>query len=420
MGNLRTENKFITAIIEEKLPIKTVLKANFESTWLSFNADIWDWILNYYQTNHNLPSKDLLETRYPVFTLEASEDEPIELLNALREGSKLDRLYNDINETVNFLKKTENAESARIFLQSKLEKYEDTGEQDVFDLANDEDAETLFQKYQERKEQLQSKGFIGIPSGFGPELDAWLNGGLQNGNLYGILAPLGTGKTWAANIIAASALRTGFSPFLLALEGTLEKEGYRSLTTTTQISNSGLHTATISDMDIRDSLERLKKTARKFDGHYYIALHGNREKYTISTLRQKLIQYKPDIGIVDYLALMETVKSKGQDDWAEVMELSRGLKKIAVTLNIPMVATLQGNRASGMTDFLTPNESSNYGPLRDFDGIIGITKSRNKPGLLRIGDVKGRDTAGEFRAFYQSEFDSGRVRFLEYAPEGDF
>lgn len=416
MANLRIENQFITAVITEQLPIKTVLNANLETTWLSHNADIWDWILNYYQTNNQLPSMGLLETRYPAFIADEVKDNPVEILDALREGSEGDRLYSDLNEAVILLRKNKSPKSVISFLQNNLEKYNGEIEQDVFDLANDEDASKLMQKYRERRKRLQETGYVGIPSGFGTELDTWLNGGLQRGNLYGVLAPLGVGKTWTANIMAASALQHGFSPFILALEGTLEKEGYRSLTTVTEISNSRLHTATVADMELEASLAVLKRKALKFNGHYYLALHGNREGYTLSTLRQNLIKFKPDIGIVDYLALMTTMNSKGADDWAAVQELSRGLKRIAVSLDIPIVSTLQGNRASSMAEFLTANESSNYGPLRDFDGVLGITKDGN---LIRMGDVKGRDTMGTFRAYYQTDWDRGKVKFLKYAEEDD-
>lgn len=418
MGNLRTENRFISAIISGKLPIENVLKANFEGTWLSNNVDIWEWLLNYYQTNHQLPSKDLLETRYPAFIYDENEDNPIEILDALREGSEGDRLYKDINEAVNLLKKNSNTKSTINFLRRRLERYDNEIEQDVFDLAGD-DIDLLVKKFQERRKKLRESGFIGIPTGFGTELDAWLNGGLMEGDLFGVLAPLGVGKTWTAKIIAASALEHGKSPFILALEGTLEKEGYRSLTTVTEISNSALHTATVSDMELDAAVTVLKNKAKKFGGHYYLALHGNRDTYTIATLRQKVLQYKPDIVIVDYLALMGTTEAKGADDWAAVMELSRGLKRLAVSTGIPVVSTLQGNRASSMAEFLSATDSSNYGPLRDFDGVIGITKSAQTPNMIRVGDVKGRDTTGSFRAYYQTDWDRGKVRFLKYADEGD-
>jgi len=420
MGNLRTENKFISVIISEKLPIETILKANFDSTWLKYNVDIWEWILNYYQTNHNLPSRDLLETRYPAFIFdEDTKDTPYELLDALRQGSEGDRLNEDINQAVNLLLKNKDPRATINFLREKLDRYDNEIVQDVYDLSNDEDAAKLIEKYNERRRQLKEQGFVGIPTGFGIELDTWLNGGLQKGNLYGILAPLGVGKTWGANIIAASALEHGKTPFILALEGTLEKEGYRSLSTVAGLSNSQLHTATASDMEIDASITVLKNKARKFGGHYYLALHGNRQAYTPGTLNQKIMQYHPDIVIVDYLALMATVQNKGADDWAAVIDLSRSLKRLAVQHEIPIMATLQGNRASSMAEFLSATDSSNYGPLRDFDGVLGFTKSQSQPNILRVGDVKGRDTNGSFRAYYQTAWDTGKVRFMRYADEGD-
>lgn len=420
MANLKTENQFVTAVVEEQLPIKTILRANFESTWLTHHGDIWDWLLNYYQTNNKLPSKELLQTRYPAFQVDTVKDNPAEILDALREGSKGDRIYQDINEAVTLLQKPNvNPDTVIAFLETKLQKYNGIVEQDVFDLTSEEDAAKLKAEYEERKKQLIETGHVGIPTGMGTEMDTWLNGGLQKGNLYGVLAPLGTGKTWIAQIMAASALRNGFSPFILALEGTLEKEGYRTLTTVTELSNSRLHTATAPDMDFDDSIKRLRQLAEKFNGHYYLALHGNRTVYTPTLLRQNLIKYLPDIAIVDYPGLMGTKEGTGADEWAEHMAISRGLKRIAVSLNIPIVATMQGNRASTMAEFLQANDASNFGPLRDYDGVFGMTVSQQDKRLVRIGGVKGRDTQGDFRAYYQSDWDRGKILFKAWADDGD-
>lgn len=420
MANLKTENHFVSAVVDEKLPIKTVLRANFESTWLTHHGDIWDWILNYYQTNDGLPSKELLQTRYPAFQFDLPKDNPDEILDALREGSEGDRLYKDIGEAVNLLQKpNSNPKTVIAFLEQKLQKYNGIVEQDVFDLTDEEDSAKLIAKYAERKQQLADTGNVGIPTGMGSEMDKWLNGGLQKGNLYGVLAPLGTGKTWIANIIGASALKNGYTPFLLALEGTLEKEGYRTLTTVTGLSNSKLHTATAHDMDLDDSIKKLKKFAERFGGHYYLAVHGNRVVYTPTLLRQNLIKYLPDICIVDYPGLMGTKEGTGADEWAEHMAISRNLKRIAVSLNIPLVATMQGNRASTMAEFLQANDASNFGPLRDYDGVFGMTVSQQDKRLVRIGGVKGRDTQGDFRAYYQSDWDNGKILFKAWADDGD-
>jgi replicative DNA helicase len=267
---------------------------------------------------------------------------------------------------------------------------------------------------------MRTNGSVGIPTGFGREFDDWLNGGSQGGNLYGILAPLGVGKTWSSMVIGGAALDSGKDPFMLFLEGNLEKEGYRSLSVGTSISNSGLHTGTLELEDVKHALEVFKRKARATNSHYYLALHGNRSVYTPSLFRSKLVRYKPGIAIIDYLALMGLkTGDKLVDEWQVYSFISRELKKMAVSFDIPIWVTLQGNRGSNNKEQLSADDSSYYNLQRDFDGIIGISKVKGKQYVIRLNAVKGRDSKEEFKALYRTNWDNGKVVFESYVEDDE-
>jgi replicative DNA helicase len=419
MANLRVENEFIQCIVDGKLTFQEILKSNFDTSNLTHNVEIYEWLLTYWQTNQQLPTKELLIVRFPGFIEVEIIDNPSEIVQALKKNTEADRLTNVLNKTNNLLIKNRNASNAINYLQTELERFDDNSEQDVFDLSNEDDAEILVQEYLKEKKELEESGFVGIPTGFGKEMDGWLNGGSKKGDLYGILAPLGVGKTWSSMLIGASALQHGSTPFILALEGTLKKEGYRVLTTATEISNTSLHTATAQEIEIRAAVSVLQRKAQKFGGHFYLALHGNREVYTPSILRQKLIKYKPDIAIVDYLALMGLSNILEKEDWSVISSMSKSLKRTAVSLGIPIWANLQGNRGAVAKEFLEVEDSSYFAMLRDFDVVIGINKSKRHKNLLKVNGAKGRDSKDEFRAIYRTNWDKGIVEFIQYAEDDD-
>lgn len=413
---LKLENQFITSVVDGKLTFEDIMRSNFEPNYLKYNADIYEWLMNYWQLNKKLPSKDLVSVRYPTYDAQETIDVPIEILDALKKGSELDRLNDDISKTVTLIQKTGRVDTAVDYLSGRFQSYDTNLEQDVFDLLDPRDSDKLLDFYKERHRMMETEGYVGIPTGFGTEMDLWLNGGSQKGNLYGILAPLGTGKTWGAMVIGGAALDHQKSPFMLFLEGNLEKEGYRSLSVGTGVSNSALHTAQLDVADVQRAIEFFQRKAKaNGDLHYYLALHGNRATYTPTILRSKLIKYKPEIAIIDYLSLMGIANGgKMVDEWQVVSFISKELKKMAVSLNIPIWVVLQGNRGSQDKDELTAADSSFYNAIRDFDGVIGITKVPNTKYTLRVNGVKGRDSADDFKAYYTTNWDQGRLAFKGY------
>lgn len=409
---LKTENEFITALIRKQITVKEIFDSNFDTRSLKYNADIYDWVINYYQENDKLPDMDLLSTRFPVFMEVEVSNSPKEILTALKRGFEVDLFQRDLHGAVNIIQKTGNVKQAKAFLENQLMLYDNDETKDVFDLIGE--GEELLTYYEERQKAANQNSGVGIPTGFGLELDVWLNGGLQKGNLYGILGPLGIGKSWSFMIIGGSAIRSNKTPFYLALEGTKEKEGYRGLTTLTGISNTGLHGAALEKDDVVKAIRKLKTDFP--EQKFWIAVHGSREFYTPTILYQKIIKYKPDLVLVDYPSLMSTGNNNAAG-WEEEAIISRRLKTMATSFNIPIVAILQGNRGSAQKEELEATDSSYYGPMRDFDAVLGITKVKGMEFTIQINDIKGRDAYGRFKAYYQTNWDKGKIKFLEHVTE---
>lgn len=73
---------------------------------------------------------------------------------------------------------------------------------------------------------------------------------------------------------------------------------------------------------------------------------------TVAWLRAKVDKYKPDVLFVDGMYLLsDDAGKKSQSDHVRVMNISRGLRDLALQFRIPVIATMQANRkAAGHSD----------------------------------------------------------------------
>ena len=78
---------------------------------------------------------------------------------------------------------------------------------------------------------------------------------------------------------------------------------------------------------------------------------------TISDLRIAVKNGRYDLVVIDYLQLLKPNKSRGANRYAEVGDISRGVKSIAMDYDVPIIALSQLNRASEARENAEPNMS---------------------------------------------------------------
>jgi hypothetical protein len=67
----------------------------------------------------------------------------------------------------------------------------------------------------------------------------------------------------------------------------------------------------------------------------------------VAWLQSKIEQYRPDVTFVDGLYLMNDDRStKRTADWQRVMHISRDIRQMILEAHVPVVATMQANRAA--------------------------------------------------------------------------
>lgn len=192
----------------------------------------------------------------------------------------------------------------------------------------------------------EGTGVIGLPTGY-EDLDKILCG-LRSGALYTLAARPGMGKsTLAMNIAETLSVKGQVPVAFFSLEMSADELNQRMLGSYSSIN---LQRFINHDYDKEERVRLLKEMAKKIPTLNAAPIHiCPRTDITISQLRAEARRYVKNYGaklvIVDYLQLVAGSKSSRGNRVAEVGEISRGLKKMALELDVPVIALAQLNRA---------------------------------------------------------------------------
>lgn len=182
----------------------------------------------------------------------------------------------------------------------------------------------------------------GLSSGF-YDLDC-LTQGFQNSDLIIVAGRPSMGKTAFCINVTLNIIKKYKCPILFfSLEMSKEQLVYRILANELEISNTRLKVGHIYEEDwaqINDTIKTLSSLPLFIDDTPNVSIQEIRAKI------QKVIFEQNQIGliIVDYLQLMETSKSQGDNRVQELSQLTRSLKSIAREFKVPLIALSQLSR----------------------------------------------------------------------------
>jgi replicative DNA helicase len=270
-----------------------------------------------------------------------------------------------------------------------------------------------------RKRQSVSGGVIGIPTGYA-EFDR-MTTGLNPGDLVIIAARPSMGKTALALNIAVNAASSGHGVGIYSLEMASELLGERIIARAGRISSGGIRNGTLSPDDYDKMVETAAKTTKwpiYVDDTSYL---------TITDLRiragRMCAKHKIGLLIVDYLQLMDG--RHGSKRQEQVAEISRGLKTLAGSLGIPILALSQLNRSLESRANKRPmlSDLRESGAIeQDADTIVFIYRDEvynrrddnpNK-GFADIIIAKQRNgPTGEFRLIFDPDYSTFADLYLD-------
>lgn len=191
-------------------------------------------------------------------------------------------------------------------------------------------------------DNITSNGVAGISTGF-PTLDR-ANGGFQSGQLVVIGARPSVGKSALMGGIAVTAAKSGHKVGIISLEMPAKDVFGRIVSRETNVDFSDIDRHGLHSEEVRAIVSNAIS--------YYAELpiyFSDVATCTIYDIRAKAEQLKRrhglDILMVDYLQLIEeTDKYRSREQG--IAQISRGLKLLAMNLEIPVIALSQLNRES--------------------------------------------------------------------------
>lgn len=182
---------------------------------------------------------------------------------------------------------------------------------------------------------------FGVPTGL-IDLDRLLGGGMQKSDLLIVAGRPGMGKTGFLLSVGVNAAKCGKKVGIFSLEMSNEQLVLRLIAQETGIDTNALRVGRLADEDWAKFIQAVDTLAG-----LPIFLDDTPALTPVqlrSKCRKLMMQYGLDLVIVDYLQLM-TVRERVESRTQEISRISREMKELARTLDLPILSAAQLSRA---------------------------------------------------------------------------
>lgn len=378
------ETRLVNKVIEERT-IVPVIERGIQDDWILDDElrTVWKFVREHYSLYREVPSLEAINDNYPNYSPAPVEDS----LDYLIDKMVLDRRQmltrNGLQTVIDRFEK-DDAEGA---LREMSKTLTIVNEQGVIgtthvDLTQNTDARL------EQYEKLLNMELLGVPTGFAAIDQA--TAGLQGGQLITVIAPPKTGKSQIALRMAINTHELGKVPMFQSFEMSNFEQSQRHDAMRAHLSHSKLRRGELSSVEVdryEGMLEDLK-TMKPF--HMVDAING----LTIDALVAKTEQLNPDILFVDGVYLMMDQVTGEANTPQALTNITRGLKRVAQSLDIPIVITTQTLLWKMRKNKVTADSigySSSF--FQDSDVILGLEPVEDDDQLRTLKIVQARNAA---------------------------
>lgn len=395
---MNLEAKLISSVLDDK-QIHILMQSDVDSL-LRTHLDIWKTIKEHYQIYDRVPSLDTIQEKHPDFVYTKSSEGTKYVLQEVKDKFLFDGVRKIVYGASKLLQDGEAHKALDGIVENsgKLKRLA-TNVHDVD--AGDADSAI---SYYEQVIKLREQGGLGIKTGLAG-FDACLPSGIMPGHFGILLAYPGIGKSWLMAYFAVQAWRNGKTPMIVSLEMTEAEVRNRIFTI---IGNGKWSHRKLSsgDIDLVAFKQWHKDTFSGKPPIHIISSEGSGE-INPSVVQGKIDQYKPDIAFLDYLNLMSS-NEKSDNETVKMKQLSRQLKILAVSENIPIVAI----SSATPDDVSDMNSAPTLGQVAwsrqisyDADWLIALGREVNSDVCQIIFRKNRHGVLGEF--YLTVDFDAG-------------
>ena len=211
----------------------------------------------------------------------------------------------------------------------------------------DQRVETRLAEYEELARQQTNAPMRGVPTGL-HYFDTNCRIGWMGGELIGLVARTGLGKSWLCLQFGLTAWQTGRRVLFLSPELPQDEAEARW-----DALLCGMNNVAVDAMDFyrgfHPSKEQVALAARAAKREDWITLCGIEGRaFGLEEIPRLVAKYAPDLVLIDGLDFLR-LGGRTRPIWEKVHELSYGLKTIAVNYDVPILVSHQANRGASDT-----------------------------------------------------------------------
>ena len=421
---MQAERELISRTLQSRR-LHQVMQAGIEPHHFYTYRPEWEWILRSWNKHGAVPSVDLFRQKFPDFKYKkiVGEDPSVTpAVEAVRNNHLENQMTSIAEEFVEQL--GTDLDDPSVLLQSIQDQLqvltgEATGEEIVDIIATiDEDVETFA-----RIQRAEVDGHSMIQTPWLAINDRW--GGLRNGELIGVIARMGEGKSWDGLNMCAVPLIDGKRAFFAALEMPRFDVAMRLHTLLSwhmahrenpkfvklpQVVNKARIEEMLSgrsvwrnshlmigsnEIDVDEYRKWTMRVQEMMPGGFVMPkFSSHSEPFTYASFERAVIKAEPDVAVLDYLTLLSDSPGR-RSDWEMWRDITRRLKQLAMRLDIPIVVMAQANRNAALAKTPELQDIAFSDALgQNADRILSI---KTKADRMAITCIKNRLGENRFR-----------------------
>lgn len=378
------ETRLVHKVIQDRVIIP-VLERGIKDSWILDDdlRRIWKFVRDHYASYREVPTLAAVKENYPSFNAITVDDSLDYLIDKTVQDRREMIARNGLQTIIEKWEKNDTA-SALAEMSRTVSLVNEQGEVGTTHVDLTKNIDARLSLY----EQLLNMELLGVPTGFSAIDQA--TAGLQGGQLITVIAPPKTGKSQIALRMAINTHELGKVPMFQSFEMSNFEQSQRHDAMRAHLSHSKLRRGKLSDVEKSQYELMMQQLAEMQPFHMVDAING----LTIDTLVAKVEQLKPDILFVDGVYLMMDQVTGEANTPQALTNITRGLKRVAQSMDIPIVITTQTLLWKMRKNKVTADSigySSSF--FQDSDVILGLEPVEDDDELRTLKIVQARNAA---------------------------
>lgn len=372
---------------------------------------VWQLVTDHFKKFGKAPDEAAVHKAYPTYKVEDYPEPTSYYLNQLRQDRKKVILATNVQKFVSRFTDEDEGPDIGDELEGILRK---GLAEAAHEISQGRDTD-FFPSYERAVDRLRERkdnpsGLRGIPTGFAT-LD-YLTGGYQPEQLITLI---GTPKAGKSSILLRSALHTRLASnsrvLLLTFEMSTEEQEDRLMSLLSGVGLTKILNGTVTNKEFKQVEDAL--TVRQ-GLHGFVITSDITSATTLSGVYAKAQQYQPDIIFVDGAYLMDPEGNHDKGSPQHLTELTRGFKRMAQTLRLPIVITTQALLSRSRNGLTADSIGYSSSFAQDSDGVYGVRADERVRNVSKLSVILQR-SGPTGSAYVETIWDQGRIEEIDRA-----